>query len=225
MTSPAVQLPLDLGHRTAMGREDFLVAPGNQDAIAWIDLWPDWSAPVLVLYGPPASGKTHLAAVWCRRSGAMEIDADMLGRRSVADIAALAPHLVIDDVDDLVGDPAREQALFHLYNMFKEEGRSLLLIMRQAPVRSAFVLPDLASRLRAAPCVTIREPDDALLAAVLVKLFNDRQLRVSAEVINYILPRIERSFDAARQLVQKLDEAALSSKSDLTIPFVRKLLD
>lgn len=225
MSQYAEQLPLDLGHRTAMGREDFLIAPGNQDAVAWIDLWPEWPAPALVLYGPVASGKSHLAAVWCDQSGAAKIAAGELNEKTVQDIAARADHLMIDDADTLIGDVGREKALFHLYNMFKEEKRTLLLTMQDAPVRRAFTLPDLASRLRAAPCVAIREPDDAILAAVLVKLFNDRQLRVSAEVINYILPRIERSFDAARSLVQKLDEAALSSKSDLTIPFIRKWLD
>jgi DnaA regulatory inactivator Hda len=225
MSAPAEQIPLDLGHRTAMGREDFLIAPGNQDAVAWIDLWPEWPAPALVLYGPVASGKSHLAAVWCDQSGAAKIALQDIHEKSVEEIAARATHLMIDDADALIGDVGRENALFHLYNMFKEEKRTLLLTMQDAPIRRAFALPDLASRLRAAPCVAIREPDDALLAAVLVKLFNDRQLRVSAEVINYILPRIERSFDAARSLVQKLDEAALSSKSDLTIPFIRKWLD
>lgn len=224
MSAPAQQLPLDLGHRTAMGREDFLIAPGNQDAVAWIDLWPDWPAPALVLYGPVASGKSHLAAVWCDQSGAVKVAAGDLTEKTVEDVAARAKHLVIDDADTLIGDVGREKALFHLYNLFKEEKRSLLLTMQDAPVRRAFTLPDLASRLRAAPCVAIREPDDALLAAVLVKLFNDRQLRVSAEVINYIIPRIERSFEAMRELVTALDQRALSEKKNVTPSLVREYL-
>lgn len=222
MSVQAEQLPLDLGHRTAMGRDDFLIAPSNQDAVAWIDLWPDWPAPALILYGPVASGKSHLAAVWCDQSGAVKVSAADVTEKSVQDIAQRGQHLMIDDADQLIGDVGTENALFHLYNIFKEEKRSLLLTMQEAPIRRAFTLPDLASRLRAAPCVAIREPDDALIAAILVKLFNDRQLRVSTDVINYILPRVERSFEAVSALVQKLDEAALSSKSDLTIPFIRK---
>lgn len=225
MTTPVQQLPLDLGHRTAMGRADFLIAPSNQDAVAWIDLWPEWPAPALILYGPVASGKSHLAAVWCDQSGAIKVPAGDISEKNVQDVAARGAHVMIDDADRLIGNPATENALFHLYNIFKEEQRTLLLVMEDAPIRRAFTLPDLASRLRAAPCVAIREPDDALLAAILVKLFNDRQLRVSAEAINYIVPRIERSFEATNALVQKLDEAALSSKSDLTIPFIRKWLD
>lgn len=221
----ARQIPLDLGHRTAMGREDFLIAPSNQDAVAWIDLWPEWPAPALVLYGPAASGKSHLAEVWRARTQAQKILARDLAGRVVEDIARDKGHVVIDDADYLIGDVAREKELFHLYNVFKEQKRSLLLTMLEAPVRRAFTLPDLASRLRAAPCVAIREPDDALLAAVLVKLFNDRQLRVSEEVVNYIVPRIERSLESARAFVAKIDDAALSSKSDITIPFIRKWLD
>jgi DnaA regulatory inactivator Hda len=225
MSVHAEQLPLDLGHRTAMGRADFLIAPSNQDAVAWIDLWPEWPAPALVLYGPVASGKSHLAAVWCDQSGAAKIPASDVSEKNVQEIAARAQHIMIDDADRLIGDVSCENALFHLYNIFKEEKRSMLLTMQDAPIRRAFALPDLASRLRAAPCVAIREPDDALMSAILVKLFNDRQLRVSAEAINYIVPRVERSFEAVSLLVQKLDEAALSSKSDLTIPFIRKWID
>lgn len=224
MNTPAEQLPLDLGHRTAMGREDFLIAPGNQDAVAWIDLWPDWPAPALVLYGPAASGKSHLAAVWRDQSGAVKVEAREAAGKTGEELAALGRHLVLDDADRLIGQVAGEKALFHLYNIFKEEGRTLLLTMTDAPVRRAFALPDLASRLRAAPGVAIREPDDALLAAVLVKLFSDRQLRVPAEVVNYIIPRIERSFEAARFIATQIDEKALESQKTVTVPFIKECL-
>ncbi len=224
MSNPVQQLPLDLGHRTAMGREDFLIAPSNQDAVAWIDLWPDWPAPALVLYGPIASGKSHLAEVWRHQTGASRVESGELTTQTVELIAARADHLIIDDADGLIGQIEGEKGLFHLYNIFKEQKRSLLLTMAEAPVRRAFTLPDLASRLRAAPCVAIREPDDALLAAVVVKLFNDRQLRISAEVIDYILPRIERSFEAARALVGRIDHKAMQEKRTITIQLIKDLL-
>ena len=194
-TAPAAsrQYPLDLGHRTAMGRQDFLVTEANRDAVRWLDLWPDWPAPALILYGPPACGKTHLAAVWAAQSGA--------ARLTPAHVPADLPesgHLILDEADALIGARESEEALFHLYNRFKEEGRSLLLLLNDPPIRRDFVLPDLASRLRAAPCVSVLEPDDTLLAAVMVKLFADRQLKVGEEVIAYILPRLERSFAAVR---------------------------
>ena len=72
------QLVLPLETRSASGRADFIVAPGNQQAVAFVDSWPDWSAPAAALYGPPASGKSHLAAVWAERAGAAILNADAL---------------------------------------------------------------------------------------------------------------------------------------------------
>lgn len=224
MSAVAQQIPFNLGHRTAMEREDFLIAPSNQDAVAWIDLWPEWPAPVLILYGPVASGKSHLAAVWRTRAQAQKMLASELTGSAVENISRGAGHVVIDDADALIGDVAAEKELFHLYNVFKEQKRSLMLTMVEAPVRRAFTLPDLASRLRAAPSVAIREPDDALLAAVLVKLFNDRQLRVSTDVVNYLIPRIERSFESLRQLVELIDQKALSEKKNITATLIRDII-
>lgn len=225
MAEPATQLPLDLGHRTAMGRDDFLIAPSNQDAVAWIDLWPEWPAPCLILYGPVASGKSHLCAVWRERADALAIKAADLNETTVRDIAAHGSCIVVDDADSLIGNVAGEKGLFHLYNIFKEDGRSILLTLCDPPVRRSFAIPDLASRLRAAPAVAIREPDDQLLAAVLVKLFNDRQLRVGADVINYIVPRIERSFEAVSDLVEAIDNKTLIEKKPVTYGLVRDLLN
>lgn len=225
MKPSATQLPLDLGHRTAMGRDDFLIAPSNQDAVAWIDLWPNWPAPALVIYGPVACGKSHLAEVWRARANAVTINAEDVRKFTPEELSARGHHLVIDAADALIGVVETEKKLFHLYNMMKEEKRSLLLTLGDAPVHRAFTLPDLASRLRAAPAVAIREPDDALLGAVLVKLFNDRQLRVGADVIAYILPRVERSFEAIRRFVGQLDQRAMMEKRPVSVALSKSVVD
>lgn len=219
------QIPLDLGHRTALERHDFLVATNNQDAVAWIDLWPEWPAPCLVLYGPVASGKTHLGAVWSERSSAICVKAANIDEHKIRDIAEMKHHVIIEDADALIGNIEGEKGLFHLYNIFKEDGRSILLTLHEPPVRRAFALPDLASRLRAAPSVAIREPDEQLLGALLVKLFNDRQIRVGAEVLNYVLPRIERSFEAVRDLVERADKRAIIEKRAISIPLMRDIIN
>ena len=224
MGEAALQIPLDLGHRTAIGREDFLIAPNNEDAVAWLDLWPEWPAPALVLFGQAASGKSHLAAVWGEKTHAVCVDPATLSETTARELAENYEHVILDDADHLIGNLEREKGLFHLYNIFKEERRSFLMILEAPPVRRTFALPDLASRLRAAPTVAIREPDDLLLSALLVKLFNDRQLRVGEDVISYILPRMERSFEAARDLVEKADRAAMVEKRKVSIPLIRDLL-
>jgi chromosomal replication initiation ATPase DnaA len=225
MSAVLEQIPLDLGHRTALERHDFLVAPNNQDAVAWIDLWPEWPAPFLILYGPVASGKTHLGAVWAEQSSAICVKASMIDEEAIRDIADQGQNVIIEDADALIGNLKGEKGLFHLYNIFKEEKRSVLVTLQEPPVRRSFALPDLASRLRAAPSVAIREPDEQLIGALLVKLFNDRQIRISAEVLNYILPRIERSFEAVRDLVEQADRRAMIEKRNISIPFLRDILN
>lgn len=218
------QLTLDLGHRSALGRDDFLIATGNQDAVSWIDMWPEWPAPALVLHGPAACGKTHLAAVWKNLSHAVSVDPASLATTSADDILARGQHFLIDPVDPWIGEREAETTLFHLYNLAKENRRTILMTMRTAPVRLTFAIPDLASRLRAAPSVAIQPPDEMLLGAVLVKMFNDRQISISEEVLNYILPRMERSFAAARDLVSKADQLALAEKRAISVPLIRQVL-
>ncbi|HYM33062.1 MAG TPA: DnaA/Hda family protein [Candidatus Cybelea sp.] len=212
------QLPLDLGHRPAMGRDDFLVAQCNSDAVAWIDLWPEWPGPALAIFGPAGCGKTHLASVWRARSGAAIIDAARLAERDVPRLADGA--VVLEDADRGVD----ERALFHLYNMIAERRRHMLLTSRSAPARWTVALADLRSRLNAVPAVSIAAPDDSLIGAVIVKLFADRQLRVGDEVVQFLVTRIERSFAAVRAAVAAIDAASLARRGNITVPLVRQVL-
>jgi chromosomal replication initiation ATPase DnaA len=213
----SAQLALDLGHRPALGARDFLVAPGNRQAVAWLDRWPAWQAPGLVVYGPRGCGKSHLVNVWRARSGAAVVAADTLAEASAP---TTARALAVEDA----GGGIDETALLHLYNMVVEGGGTVLLTAADPPARWGLRLPDLASRLAALPAVAVGGPDDRLLAAVLVKLFADRQLEVAPEVIEYLLARIERSFDAAGRVVEALDRASLAGRRRITVPFVGQVL-
>lgn len=210
--------------RPALGMEDFLIGPSNADAVAWIDRWPDWPAPLLVISGPAASGKTHLAAVWGEKTRAARIAPENLVQSSAEDLAGQSGALLIDGIDPWIGEREAETTLFHLYNIFREQRRTFLVTSRMNPTQSDFAIPDLASRFRAAPVATIKAPDDTLLASVLIKLFTDRQLSVGNEIISYILPRMERSFVAARDIVYNIDTLAYSKKKGASIPLVRQVL-
>lgn len=217
------QLAFDLEHRPALGEEDFLVTGCNSDAVAWIDRYPDWAAPALVLSGGTGAGKTHLARVFMAKSGAEEIAAKTLRDQSVPEFPN-AEAVVIEDSDRVMGDPVAEEALFHLYNQARSENRYMLLTARTPAARWPINLPDLASRLRAAPSVEIADPDDALLTALLVKLFADRQISIDRAVLEYVIPRIERSFHAAQAFVAAADKTALEGKRRITVPLAREVL-
>lgn len=215
------QLVFELGHRPAFGREDFLVGPSNEAAVAMIDAWPNWPGPAAALSGPAGSGKTHLAEVWRAAAGAVRLDLSALGE---ADLPALVAQraIILEDLATL--SDREERALFHLLNLVREEGAALLLTSRAAPGHIEVRLPDLASRLRALPHAELGAPDDALLAGVLVKLFDDRQLRVAEPLIAYLTSRIERSISVLRDVVEALDRASLSGKRPITVPLAAEVL-
>ncbi len=200
----ARQLPLNLTHRAAMTRADYLTGDANRAAIALIDGWPAWPDRAVLLSGPAGSGKTHLVEIWRTVSGAAVRSANALD-----DVEALvgAPAIA---VEDLHPGPLDEAGLFHLINLSGERRVPLLMTSRQPAGRLAVRLPDLASRLRAARPIELGAPDDALLRLVLVKLFADRQITVDTGVIETIVMRMERSLEAANRIVEELDLEALA---------------
>lgn len=219
----AEQLGLELPSIAALGREDFLVAPSNALAVALIDSWPNWPSGKLALSGPAGSGKTHLTHVWAARSGAQILDAQALAE---VDIPALASGPVaIENVPDIAGNEAAETALFHLHNLCLANGHALLVTGAGALPNWPIALPDLKSRLQGAVSAELAAPDDTLLAAVLVKQFADRQLAPPADVIPYLVKRIDRSFEAARDIVAILDHESLARKKPITRPFASAVLD
>jgi chromosomal replication initiation ATPase DnaA len=213
------QLLFPFGHRPASDLEDFMPAPCNRDALAWLERWPGWPACALVLYGPAGCGKSHLARIWAKRAGALWIDQPLPagGRPDAVRAFVLEDVLAADRLADEVG-------LLQFYNWLVEERGHILLTARRPVAEWPIGLPDLASRLRAAPAVAIGPPDEALLGALLVKLFDDRQLVVAEDVIRYMLAHMERSFAAAHTLVEALDARSLEQHRAITIPLVRAVL-
>ncbi|KAA2235322.1 hypothetical protein [Salinarimonas soli] len=209
---PPKQLAFDLPLDPRYGREDFLVSPSNERAYALVERWPDWPDTVLRLEGPPGSGKSHLASIWATDARGWTVDArEVRGERVPHLISAGA--LVIEDADR---GPIDEAALFHLLNLARERKASVVVTGSGPPDRWGLRTPDLLSRLRLAPAVALDPPDDALLKAVLVKLFVDRQLVVDTTVVDTLALRIERSLARAAEAVAALDKEALSRGRRIT---------
>jgi chromosomal replication initiation ATPase DnaA len=216
-------LPLALPHVVSGDAEDFLVADGNRLAAEWIARWPDWPGPALVLAGPPGSGKSHLAGLWRRLSGAVLLDPVGQGVEAAFEAAAVGAVL-IERLEHVAGDTGGEKTLLQLYNALKAGGGTMLLTASATPSGLPFVLPDLASRLNAAIVARIAPPDDALLRAIVLKLFADRQLSVGEDVIQVLLTRGERSVAGLAAAIAALDAASLEDRRKIDAQLAREIV-
>ena len=207
-------MPLGLRHPAQYGRETFIVGNSNREAF---EVAAHSADPVVLLIGPAGSGKTHLAHIWAARRGGRLIAATELAGAGLAEIEPGSAYAV----EDIDAGGLAEAALFHLINAAREAGGYLLATARETPATS---LPDLQSRLRLARPATLLPPDDLILRPVLVKLFADRQLVVEKPVVDFLLPRIERSFSAVAEVVDLLDHEALAAGQAITRPMAARIL-
>lgn len=221
----ARQLAFDLGHEPALGRDDYLVSPANALALAMLDQPQAWPQGRMLLIGPEGAGKTHLAAIWTGDHDAACLPARALDIAAADALAVPEGAVVIEDADGVAGLAGPEQALFHLWNLSAARGCRLLLTARD-PVRDwGLSLPDLTSRMAATPAVRIEAPDEALLAAVLVKLLSDRQLSAPPGLIDWLTLRMDRDLGLARRLVAALDAEMMADRRPLTRGLAGDLLE
>ena len=218
----ARQLSFDLPAKTALGREDFFVSPANALAVAMISA-TSWPGNKLVLTGPAGAGKTHLAHVWAAETGGRIIQAADLRYDDVPDLARRP--IAVEDVPMIADDADQQKTLFHLHNLVLAEGNALLMTGRLAPKFWELPLADLQSRVEGAHHVALDPPDDALLGAVLAKLFVDRQLNPGPEVIAYLVKHMDRRFESAADVVSQLDQLALAEKRDITRALAIRVLN
>lgn len=223
------QIPFDFIPHTYMGREDFMVAPCNREAFNMVDAWPEWLAHGLIIYGPKGCGKSHLAHLFADKVKAFSdkpikvslIDAARINLRNVNKIATENQSIVIENLTP----KANMEALFHLFNLYNSEGRYMLWTAETAPSHMAFALKDLQSRLNMLPSVEIKEPDDIMLQTLIVKLFNDRQILISPEILNFIVTTAPRSFEYIGKLVEECDNISLAYQCAVNYNVVKKAME
>lgn len=223
------QIPFDFKPRVFMGREDFMVAPCNKEAFQMVDSWPKWLSSGMIIYGPKGCGKSHLAHLFADKIRIFSpqpirvslVEASRINMRNVKRIAEENQSIVIENLSPKVN----AEALFHLFNLYNEEGRYMLWTSEIAPSHIGFALKDLQSRLNMLPCIAIKEPDDMMLRALIVKLFNDRQIIISSEILQYIVNNSQRSFKYIEELVNEIDNISLAFQSAVNYTVVRKAME
>lgn len=216
-----LQFPFEFQTSPFFLREDFVISEANSQAFSYISQWPDWGehrfSRLLYLHGPRGAGKTHLSYIWQQQSQAVFI----AGSPSYKYDRGCC--YILENIEEVISKQ-KEEGVLHLINNIVENNSFLLITSQFSPAQLPLQLPDLSSRIRALPVVGLSAPDDALLHAVLVKHFSDRQLRIEPEVAAYLLARIERSFISVASIADHLDKKALAEKRNITIPLVREAL-
>ena len=222
------QLVLDLAHEPSFAADAFLTSNSNAHARAMVERWPDWPERMLLLVGPAGSGKSHLGAIWAARSTARRSAMTIIRPGALLDPGAILAGASQDNPAVLLEDCDRadhsETALFHLMNLVRERRGWLLVTARAHPDTWGLETPDVLSRLRLAPVVHIEAPDAALIRAVLVKLFRDRQIRIDHDVIAYATLHSEQSLEAISRFVSAIDEDALAEGRRITRPLAIRTL-
>ncbi len=206
--STSRQLPLPFAVIPGYCAADFLDAPANAEARAWLARPADWPARQLALWGEAGVGKSHLLYLWARRLGALILSGPSL----VAPIVPPTTALALDDADLFAAEPP----LLHLLNIAAETGFPLLMAARSPPARWPVRLPDLASRLAATAAVEVGAPDEGLLGALFARLLSTRQLLLSPPLASFLLARLPRHPAALAEAVVRLDRAGLAAGRPLT---------
>jgi len=205
-----VQLPLAFSYRKAFGRGDFIVAPCNREAVSWVDKWPAWPTPAVLICGEKGSGKTHLGSIFSEyKIEAADLTDDFM--------PFFQKKIVVENLENL----ASEEALFHLLNFVRDLGGYLLLTATQVP---DFKLKDLKTRIQALPKAIIGLPDEAFIRDVLAQIFSARQVAVDETVLSYAVTHMPRSFGAIQNLIQTADELSLAQGCKITIPVIKETL-
>lgn len=213
------QLALPFGSRPAFRREDFIVAPCNEQALRFIERWPDWPVRAAAIWGPRDSGKTHLARIFCDLSGARLLSATEL---ATIDPIRLPEGAIAIELDDAPQDTERDRRLFAL---FERPSGALLLTARAPPTAWKTTLGDLKSRFDALLAFPVWAPDDDLLSALIRKHFADRQLDAPDSIVRRLLIHVERTPQAIAAFIARIDEKALAEKRGIGERLVMELID
>ena len=213
------QLILKFPEHRAYKREDFYVSPSNQEAYDFINNWPKWIKRIVNIFGPSGSGKSHLSSILKTKTKCLEILANELNEDIIFEFKT-KEVLIIENFNEKIS----EELLFSLWNIALQDNK-YILINSIKPISSyKFKLPDLTSRIKSSLNIGIKLPSDDLISAIIAKNFSDKQIMVEEKHIDYIIKRIDRSYEKISQFILTLDRYSLKKKSPFGLKLIKEVL-
>ena len=213
------QLVLKFPEHRAYKREDFYVSPSNQEAYDLINSWPKWIKRIVNIFGPPGSGKSHLSSILKNKTSCLKINSSELNEKIFYKFKT-KEVLIIENLNEKIS----EELLFSLWNVALQDNK-YFLINSIKPISSyKFKLPDLISRVKSCLIIGINLPSDDLISAIITKNFSDKQILVEKKHIDYILKRIDRSYEKISQFILTLDKYSLKKGTPFSLKLIKEVL-
>ena len=200
-------------------KEDFYVSPSNQEAYDFVNIWPKWFKRIVNIFGPSGSGKTHLTSIFKNKTSTMLIQSDELNDKVFLKFK-IKEALIIENLKQSVS----ENILFSLWNTALQDNK-YILITSEKPISSfKNKIPDLKSRVDSAEFIGIKLPSDDLISVILAKNFSDKQIKVEKKHIDYIIKRIDRSYEKISQFISTLDKYSLKKGTPFGLKLIKEVL-
>ena len=213
------QLILKFPSHQAYKKEDFYVSPSNQEAYDFINSWPKWIKRTVNIFGPSGSGKSHLASILKNKISSLQIEANNLNDETFFKFKT-KEVLIIENLNASVS----ENLLFSLWNVALQDNKYLLITSTKPISSFKFKLRDLISRVTSSLIIGINLPSDDLISVILAKNFSDKQIKVEKKHIDYIIKRIDRSYEKISQFILTLDKYSLKKGSPFGLKLIKEVL-
>ena len=213
------QLILKFPSHQAYKREDFYVSPSNQEAYDFINSWPRWIKKIINIFGPSGSGKSHLASILKNKTSCLQINSNELNEKIFIKYKT-KETLIIENLDKKIS----EKLLFSLWNVALQDNKYLMTTSKKPISSYKFKLKDLESRVKSSLIIGINLPNDDLISVILAKNFSDKQIKVEKKHIDYIIKRIDRSYEKISQFILTLDKYSLKKGSPFSLKLIKEVL-
>ena len=213
------QLILKFPSHQAYKKEDFYVSPGNQEAYDFINSWPRWIKKIVNIFGPSGSGKSHLASILKNKTSYLKINSNELNEK-IFTRYKIKEALIIENLDEKIS----EKLLFALWNVAMQDNKYLMITSKKPIASYKFKLKDLTSRVKSSLIIGIKLPSDDLISVIIAKSFSDKQIKVEKKHIDYIIKRIDRSYEKITQFILTLDKYSLEKGSSFSLKLIKEVI-